>query len=170
MGTKYPEAAKDFARKLFLEGYSFPDIAKAIRERHRGKAHESMIYRWAEGAKPTWREQRENRSLQVVEKVDKDAVQSVLEATDEHIKAYKQLREKGTEALPTLEVKKVADASTLIDVGIKGERRIAIGLVSARFVQVILSILREEIKDDELLRRIGLRLVGAAGEFQTEEK
>ena len=47
-----------------------------------------------------------------------------------------------------------------MDIGIQGERKVMEGLINLQFVQDILSVLVEEVSDQEALKRISLRLKG----------
>ena len=61
---------------------------------------------------------------------------------------------------------KAIDAARALDLGIKGERQIMEGLINLQFVQSVLGVLVEEIADEDLLRKIALKLKSL---IQTEE-
>ena len=50
------------------------------------------------------------------------------------------------------------DAARAADIGIKGQREVLQGMINMEFVQDIMSVLIEEISDNETLQRIGIKL------------
>lgn len=67
--------------------------------------------------------------------------------------------------MPKTQVRSALEAANMVDLGIKGERRIMAGLLPLAFVEDILAAVKEEIRDDEVLHRIGVRLRRVAMRF-----
>ena len=61
---------------------------------------------------------------------------------------------------------KAFDAAKVLDLSIKGERQVIDGMINLQFVQNVLSVLVDEINDEDVLRRIAGRLKSL---IQTEE-
>ncbi len=50
------------------------------------------------------------------------------------------------------------DAAKVLDMSIKGERKVMEGMINLQFVQSVLSILVEEVNDEDIIQRIAGRL------------
>ena len=50
------------------------------------------------------------------------------------------------------------DAARAADIGIKGQREVLQGMINLEFVQDIMTVLIEEISDQDTLQRIGVKL------------
>ena len=71
---------------------------------------------------------------------------------------YGQLRQKASSELSLLQFDRASDAAKALDLGIRGERQVMEGLINLQFVQSVLSVLVEEITDEDILKRVALKL------------
>ena len=71
--------------------------------------------------------------------------------------------------LSGLEFNSGEGAAKTLDMGIQGQRKVMEGIINISFVQEILGVLVEEIKDKELLGKISLRLKGIVQENENAE-
>lgn len=76
----------------------------------------------------------------------------------EHFDTYESLRHKAVHELELLQFDKAADAAKALDLGIRGERQVMEGLINLQFVQSVLGVLVDEITDEEVLRRVAVKL------------
>ena len=76
----------------------------------------------------------------------------------EQLESYTTVATKGFRELEGLHFDKAFDAVKAIDVGIKGQREVISGLINLQFVQEVLSILVEEIGDQDILSRVAVKL------------
>ena len=85
---------------------------------------------------------------------------TLLKRAEDQIDMYQKMQKKGKDALAddTVTVDKMGDAISLIDTGIKGERQISSGLVSWKYIELVVSIIAEEVKDEDTKRRIAQRI------------
>ena len=68
--------------------------------------------------------------------------------------------------LEHLNFDKASEAAKALDMSMKGEREVIKGMINLQFVQNVLSVLVEEINDEDTLKRIAGRLKAL---IQTEE-
>ena len=71
---------------------------------------------------------------------------------------YTIIANKAFRELDELHFDKAAEAVKAIDIGIKGQREVLSGMINLQFVQDVLSILIEEIKDQDTLNKIAVKL------------
>ena len=60
--------------------------------------------------------------------------------------------------LDLLQFDKASDAAKALDLGIRGERQVMEGLINLQFVQNVLEVLVDEIHDEDVLRRVAMKL------------
>ena len=71
---------------------------------------------------------------------------------------YGQLRQKASSELSLLQFDRASDAAKALDLGIRGERQVMEGLINLQFVQSVLSVLVEEITDEDVLKKVAVKL------------
>ena len=76
----------------------------------------------------------------------------------EQLDQYNVVAEKAYQELDGLHFDRALDAVRAIDVGIKGQREVLTGLINLQFVQDVLGIIVEEIKDQDSLNRIAVKM------------
>ena len=60
--------------------------------------------------------------------------------------------------MSTLTFDRASDAAKALDLGIRGERIVMEGLINLQFVQDVLNVLIEEIPDQDIIKKIAVRL------------
>ena len=167
----YPSRTKILAKQLFLQGESFNGIAKKIREQTGTLCRPSTIKHWSNlDHDGSWLEQR-NRMLEKVERAVVAAEETVIKREfEEQLKAYEEMIQKGRAAMAdfSVPVQKAGEAAELIDKGIRGWRSINAGLISLQYIQQVVNIINEEVKDEETKRRIAGRLMIITKEVMTQ--
>lgn len=143
-----------------IQGLSLNYVAKAVREATGRPCTAKTVSQWKE--KHQWVAPTKKPKGNALVKAQKKA-QLEIQDTQRHLRLYKRLQEKGEEALENVPVKNATEALELIDIGIKGERRIQINAWMKGFLSQVIQILTEEIKDEQTLTRI-------ANRFKTELK
>jgi len=76
----------------------------------------------------------------------------------EQLNDYGKLRHKASTELNGHMFDRPFDAAKALDIGIKGERIVMEGMINLQFVQDIMNVLVEEIKDSDVLHRIAFKL------------
>jgi len=71
--------------------------------------------------------------------------------------AYKAVWGKGADALDSVPIRTADEAARLVDTGIKGQRRIEMDNWKASFLGKLAEILRDEIQDYDILKKIVAR-------------
>ena len=165
-GKPYPQDVIDMARRLYLEGSSFNGIARAVGEATQRPCTPRTISLWEyrEGWTRTPKKLTKRDRVQLQKKTSMEVSETI-----KQLQAYRKLWEKGSNVIDSLPVTSISQAVELIDVGIKGERRIMINAWMRSFLDDIGKILFEEIKDEELLKRIGLRFRTELKDFRMKE-
>ena len=161
-GIEYPPEVIEMARRLFLEGLSFDRIAVSVKEATGRPCRGKVIWSWSK--KYSWtRIKKKLTGKELIKAQDKAKVE--IETTQNQLLAYQKMREKGAFALDSIPISKISprDATEMIDLGIKGERRIQISAWMRKFLDSVATIIMDEVKDDETLKRIATR-------FKTELK
>jgi len=158
MGAKYSPEIIEFAKLLYVEkGRSFIQIAGSLSEKMDRNVPPVTIQSWCH--KYNWDDERQVKAVAILEegKGEVTLEQSLSERIDAQLKLYRDLQDRGNNALAGGEVTKASEAASLIDMGIKGERDVMAGLISTKFVNRVIQILREEL-DDETLSKVIVRL------------
>ena len=78
----------------------------------------------------------------------------------EHLSTYEKIRHQAAHELEGLPFDRAIEAVRAADIGIQGERQIMEGMINLQFVQDVLNVLVEEVKDQDILGRVALRLKG----------
>ena len=165
MPKQFPLEVKDRALSLYLEGdKSAREIAEILWEEHEIEVKPPTIYAWAREGE--WGIQQGEVRTQALESIRESEGQRFARVQREHLDNYESLRHKAENALDHLVFDKAFDAAKVLDLSIKGERQVIDGMVNLQFVQNVLSVLVDEINDEEVLRRIAGRLKSL---IQTEE-
>ena len=165
MPKQFPLEVKDRALSLYLEGdKSAREIAEILWEEHEIEVKPPTIYAWAREGE--WGIQQGEVRTQALESIRESEGQRFARVQREHLDNYESLRHKAENALDHLVFDKAFDAAKVLDLSIKGERQVIDGMINLQFVQNVLSVLVDEINDEDVLRRIAGRLKSL---IQTEE-
>jgi len=157
----------ELARKLVIQGLSYNYVAKAVREATGRPCTAKSISAWKE--RYSWFVPDKKPKGNALIKAQKKA-QLEIQDTQRHLRLYKRLQDKGEEALENVPVKNATEALELIDVGIKGERRIQINSWMKGFLSSVIQILTEEIKDESTLTRIANRFKTDLKDYVMKER
>jgi len=104
--------------------------------------------------------------IQAIEKIKETEGQRFARAQREHLDTYESIRHKAGHELEHLNFDRAFEAAKALDMSIKGERQVISGMINLQFVQNVLSVLVEEITDEDTLKRVAGKLKGL---IQTEE-
>ena len=159
MPKRFPEKVKLGAMELYLEGNrSAKNIAQIVSKQYDVDVTASTIYAWARAL--NWNETKTIAKVDAIAEVQEKESNRFARLQDEHLDTYENLRHKAEHELSGLNFTRAFDAAKAMDIGIQGERKVMEGLINLQFVQDILSVLVEEVSDQDALKRISLRLKG----------
>jgi len=159
MPKRFPEEVRLGAMELYLKGdKSAKDIANVVSKQYDVDVTASTIYSWARAL--NWNETKAVAKTDAITAVQEKESNRFARLQDEHLDTYEKLRHKAEHELDGLNFTRAFDAAKAMDIGIQGERKVMEGLINLQFVQDILSVLVEEVKDADALKRISLRLKG----------
>ena len=111
-----------------------------------------VVYKWKK--QENWDELREKARMEALEVVYPSLVEYYSKKEQEYIITYQEALEKGREGLKKRDIKTAAEAFEIVDKSIKGQRGIATKMIHAQFIADIATILKEKIKDRDLLQDI----------------
>jgi len=148
----YPSEIRLFARGLVLQGNSYNETAKLVKEQyHSARCNAETIRRWAinEG----W----ESSRVEVAKRVDEGQKDEAVKLLERHSELYDKMIRKGEKGLKEHDPHSASEAGNLLDTGIRGQRTALRELVSMNFIKAVFQIVSEEITDESVRRRIALR-------------
>ena len=159
MPKRFDEKVKLSAMELYLQGdKSAKDIATVVSKKYKVDVTPSTIYAWAKALE--WKETKAVARADAVTAVKEKEGTRFVKLQDEHLDTYEKLRHKAEHELSNLNFTRAFDAAKALDIGIQGERKVMEGLINLNFVQQVLSVLVEEVSDQDALKRISIRLKG----------
>ena len=154
---QYPIEVVEMARRLYHEGVTLPRIAEDVSETTGRHCTAKAVWNWAkkyEWVRPNKKTGRaRERALRVTEEKRKIEVSE----TSKQLAAYKAVWGKGADALDSVPIRTADEAARLVDTGIKGQRRIEMDNWKASFLGKLAEILRDEIQDYDILKKIVAR-------------
>tara|TARA_R110000824_G_scaffold41051_5_gene122505 strand:+ start:347 stop:853 length:507 start_codon:yes stop_codon:yes gene_type:complete len=159
MPKRFSEKVRLSAMEMYLKG-EFPakDIAATISKTHKVNVTPSTIYSWARSA--NWKHTQVEARTEAITAVQERESIRFARLQDEHLDIYEKIRHQAAHELGNLNYTRAFDAAKAVDLGIQGERKVMEGLINLQFVQDILGVLVEEINDQEVLKRISIRMKG----------
>jgi len=147
-----PQATRDQALALFLNGLSITEIAEKLGLKH------DTVQKWKDRGE--WSKLK-TAVVEASKEIIKGGVVNMMsDTTNRQLERYRKLQEKGLIELDTKETRTAGEAGSLIDIGIKGEREIAKGLISFTLITELARIVAEEVSDEDERKRIAARLKG----------
>tara|TARA_R100001530_G_scaffold112174_1_gene79216 strand:+ start:10 stop:510 length:501 start_codon:yes stop_codon:yes gene_type:complete len=151
-----PDSTKLEAMELFLSGdKSAREIADIV-SKDGVVVKTPTIYAWAKQYQ--WAEkQAVSRTEKQQDLVESDG-QRFARMQRNQLDQYSDVATRAYRELDGLHFDRALDAVRAIDVGIKGQRDVLTGLINLQFVQDVLGILVEEIKDQDSLNRIATKM------------
>ena len=156
MPKTFPIAVRNKALELYLQGHSSKDIAESLRTEFSNNVTQSSVYAWIKEGE--WELKKSENYTNGLVKIQETEGQKLNRIQKEHWDDYGNLRQKAAHELEHLQFDKAGDAAKALDLGIRGDRQVMEGLINLQFVQNVLEVLVDEIKDEEVLRRIALKL------------
>jgi len=159
MPKRFPEEVKLGAMELYLQGdKSAKAIAEVVSKQYAVDVTASTIYAWARSL--NWNETKAVAKVDAIIAVQEKESTRFARLQDEHLISYEKIRHKAEHELDGLNFTRAFDAAKAVDIGVQGERKVMEGLINLQFVEDILSVLVEEVSDQDALKRISLRLKG----------
>jgi hypothetical protein len=151
-----PDSTKLEAMELFLSGNKSAREIADIVSKDGVVVKTPTIYAWAKHHK--WGQQQAVARAQSQQQLAESEGQKFARLQKEQLDQYSVVAEKAYQELDGLHFDRALDAVRAIDVGIKGQRDVLTGLINLQFVQDVLGILVEEIKDQDSLNRIATKM------------
>ena len=153
-----PESVKLEAMQLFIAGnLTAKEIAEYV-SKDGVVVRPPTIYAWAK--KEQWAEQKSVAIADKKQEIVETEAQRFARLQEEQLDSYTQISNKATREMSETHFDRALDAARAIDIGIKGQREVLSGMINLQFVQDVLNVLVEEVKDQDVLGRVALRLKG----------
>ena len=163
-----PQKIKSTAYQLYMKGIPVTQIyEELVKEFPEEKFVKSTVYSWPKVHR--WDEDKSEVRVKAKEQIIESEGQRIARLQIEHLDEYEEIRRKAKSELSGLEFNSGEGAAKTLDMGIQGQRKVMEGIINISFVQEILGVLVEEIKDKELLGKISLRLKGIVQENENAE-
>lgn len=159
----FSEEMKEMARSMYISGKEIKEILREIRLKTQRPIKTETIMGWAQ--RGNWTELRDEARQRALAKVIDEISSEKAGLTTAQINAYRKMWARGLSEIEAQTIFGGLDAAKMVDLGIKGERQIQMGVISVNFVNKLMQILLEEIADETILRKVGLRLKSLAGEM-----
>ncbi len=156
MPKTFPLEVKERALEIYLQGYSPKDIAESLRDEFANDVTQSTVYAWVK--QEGWEEKKQLVYAESLAQIQESEGQKINRIQQEHWDGYSSLRHKAMHELDLLQFDKASDAAKALDLGIRGERQVMEGLINLQFVQNVLEVLVDEIHDEDVLRRVAMKL------------
>ena len=156
MPKHIPQEIKLKAMELFLPG---DKTAKQIAEEISTPEHPvspPTIYAWAK--KDKWGEQKAVAIADTQRNLAESEGQRFARLQSEQLDTYTKIANKAGNEIQGLTFDRPLDAARAADIGIKGQREVLQGMINMEFVQDIMTVLIEEVTDQDTLQRIGVKL------------
>mgnify|MGYP003656192952 CR=1 FL=1 len=145
------------ALALYLEGNTAPDIVNILKREHEGLSLEPpTIYHWADMGK--WKEMRGDSEVTAVAAVVESHTEKLTRMKEQSLTDYENLRAKASNDLDMLDFATAPDAAKALDVALKGQREMMEDMIHADFMQKVIDIIMEEVKDPKIRAAIGIKM------------
>jgi len=156
MPRQAPLKVRTEAFKFYTTGMSVKDIVASLAKKFPDEpVSDQTVYSWKR--RYNWADRKTSVEEKALAKVEESQVDRLAKDDIEQQKMYKRIASKGAAELEDLTFTRASDAVKAMDIGIQGQRGIAKGLVNVAFLEQILLILQEEIKDEALWDRLKIR-------------
>lgn len=155
----------EFAKGLYLRRLSKSEIARQVRDTFDVKTTDYTIARWAKDGE--WAKELMEVSTKAITQFQEETSYDIAERTQKQIEAYQAATKKGLDALENedLKVKRAKDAAEMIDIGVRGERQVVMGVVTILLVGQLIDVLESEIKDPQDRERVARKLREVAAQW-----
>ena len=161
---------KQFAFELYLRGLTPSKIVEAIKTEYEKEYKVSTIYSWANGAYPKWADLKASTEYKAMAEVVKDSVADVMMARQEQIEVYREVKDKALEDYRVLPFEKAIEAARAVEIGLAGERQLMGGALNMQLVMDVMMAVKAEVNDEDVLRRIAIRLQALTEKYQKENQ
>lgn len=167
-GKRTPDAIRNLAFSYYKQGLKNPEIAEKITKDTGFYVPVGLINKISSTEK--WKDRAVDEHFLALDTKKVDLVKQEMEAKslfDQQADAFHALWYKGYEALQdeSFQLNRASDVMSAIEIGIKGERLVLSGILSAKLITEIITILTDEIQDQEMLRRIATKLKKAIVDY-----
>lgn len=157
----YTHEVELFARGLYLQGCDEGAIVKLVKEQFpNARCNADTVRNWA--TEGNWEQAKRDVGFAVLAAQKDEAIR----ITQRHSELYDRMINVGEAALTgenALRPRSAAEAGSLIDTGVKGQRLALREIVSLNFVKAVFEIVMSEVKDEATRRNIALRFRELAG-------
>lgn len=155
----YPSEVRLFARGVFIQGNSYNETAKLVKKQFPGaRCNAETISRWANKKDEEGRTWHDSKGV-VAKHVEEGQKEDAIKLLERHSALYDLMIRKGEGSLRQKGIapRSAAEAGSILDTGIKGQRAALKELVALNFVRAVFQIVSEEVVDEAAKRRIALR-------------
>ena len=159
MPKKIAPEVREKAMELYLQGdLTAKDISEELQRIFKVDVKVPTIYAWSRDSK--WNDKQVEARAESMERVQESESARFARLQKEHLNTYEKIRHQASHDLDGLTFDRAIEAVRAADIGIQGERQIIEGMINLQFVQDVLNVLVEEVKDQDVLGRVALRLKG----------
>ena len=159
MPKKIAPEVREKAMELYLQGdLTAKDISEELQRIFKVDVKGPTIYAWARDSK--WNDKQIEARAESMERVQESESARFARMQKEHLNTYEKIRHQASHELEGLPFDRAIEAVRAADIGIQGERQVMEGMINLQFVQDVLNVLVEEVKDQDVLGRVALRLKG----------
>jgi transposase len=152
-----PQEVKLRAMELYLAGnFSAREIAETLTTEYDVEVTTPTIYSWAK--KDDWDTQKALAKTKGMQDIAETESQRYARLQEEHLNQYEEVANRAYRELNGLNFDKAIDAIRAVDLGIRGQREVMEGMINLQFVQDVLNVLVEEVKDEDTINKIAIRL------------
>ena len=152
-----PQEVKLRGMELYLAGnLSAREIAETLTTEYDVDVKTPTIYAWAK--KDDWDAQKVLAQTKGMQEIAETESQRYARLQAEQLDKYEDVTNKAYRELNGLNFDKAIDAIRAIDGGINGQREVMEGMINLQFVQDVLSVIVEEISDEDTINKIAIRL------------
>lgn len=154
---RYNREQKDRAKILYIDGYSYHEIAKNI------GCQAMTVREWSQAE--NWAKDRDDVYAKSAAMINEKAATKQIAIHDEMIQAYYDMLQKGMEALSKVDVIPTKEAIELADKAIKGIEALSLKRFETEFIIGVVCAIGEEMTDSEQRKRVGIKIKGLLKQY-----
>jgi transposase len=157
MPKTIPIEIRDKALELYIrDDMSAKAIADSVSAEFMTSVGPPTVYSWV--TKYGWDEAKKKAKSIALTQITEDEANRLERVTKEHLTLYEKIRKKAGQDLDTSVFDTALDAVRAAKIGAEGELEILQDMMKMDFVQQVIQIIMEEVKDSEVLAAVGERL------------
>lgn len=161
---KYPDEIKIRAYELYIQSYPIRNIISVLGSEFPGtEVNSRTIQNWANNDK--WSESRALTRVSAFNEVTEEKIRSMTDLMRQYMQTYNDIISKGEKELKYLPFETAEGASKAVNDSIQGFTKMAKGIIQIKFVEDVVNVLKEEIEDEQILKRIYIKLQKVAQEY-----